>query len=76
MKRDLAKTIWGTCKVFIFFTSCTLLFYSGFLWIQHEYEKQHRYTEPEGEAMKVISPLEENTDRWLERLLLFYLDGE
>ncbi|OCA92696.1 YqzK family protein [Pseudobacillus wudalianchiensis] len=76
MKRDLAKAVWRTGKVFILFTSCTLLFYSAILWIQHEYEEKHRYKEPQGEAMKVGLRLEENADQWLERLLLFYLDGE
>ncbi|KZN99212.1 YqzK family protein [Bacillus badius] len=72
----MAKTLWQTGKVFILFTGCTVLFYSAILWVQHEYEKKHRYKEPEGEAMKVATQLEESADRWLERLLLFYLDGE
>lgn len=74
--RDLGKAVWRTGKVFVFFMGCTLLFYSGIVWVQHEYEKKHRYKEPEGEAVKVGLRQEESTDQWLERLLLFYLDGE
>ncbi|KAB7708854.1 DUF4227 family protein [Bacillus aerolatus] len=76
MKREWAKAVWRTSKVFILFTSCTVLFYSGILWVQHEYDKKRRYEEPEGEAMKVGLQLEGSRDQWLERLLLFYLDGE
>ncbi|MBM7648055.1 hypothetical protein JOC78_000995 [Bacillus ectoiniformans] len=69
------KTIGQMAKIFFLFTSFTVLFYSGILWVQHEYEKKHRYDEPEGAAVKVNLTFEEERTH-LERLLLFYLDGE
>ncbi|WP_100331476.1 DUF4227 family protein [Bacillus xiapuensis] len=76
MTGEWKKTLGQTGKVFLLFTSLTLLFYSGLIWAQNEYEKKHRYDEPEGAAIKVAALLEEEDDSWLERLLLFYLDGE
>ncbi|OZI11975.1 hypothetical protein CEW92_08965 [Bacillaceae bacterium SAS-127] len=76
MIREWGKAVRRASGVFFLFTILTLLFYSGIVWLQHEYEKKHRYDEPEGAAMKVAVQVEDVDMRWLERLLLFYLDGE
>ncbi|HZG70019.1 MAG TPA: YqzK family protein [Chondromyces sp.] len=70
------KVFWKTFKVFILFTGSTLLFYYGIVWINKEYEDYHRYEEPEGPAVKVVQQVHEEETDWVERLLLFYLDGE
>ncbi|WP_203361836.1 DUF4227 family protein [Bacillus sp. REN10] len=70
------RTIQRASGIFFLFTSLTLLFYIGIVWFQNEYEKKHRYDEPEGAALKVAVSLDELDVHWLERLLLFYLDGE
>ncbi len=71
------QTVVQTMKVFLLFTGCTLLFYYGILWISKEYESYHRYDEPEGKAMKVFqmdgAP---PSSSWVERLFLFYKEGE
>ncbi|MCM3760342.1 YqzK family protein [Alkalihalobacillus oceani] len=66
-----------TLKVFLLFMGCTLLFYYGILWVSQEYESYHRYDEPKGKAIKVFHM--ENgsgSSSWIERLLLFYQEGE
>ncbi|MFE8695581.1 YqzK family protein [Cytobacillus sp. FJAT-53684] len=71
------KTIIQTIKVFVLFTGCTILFYYGIMWLNEEYQDYHRYDEPEGAAVKVSTS--GNIDRsssWLDRLILFYLNGE
>ncbi|RSD27321.1 YqzK family protein [Mesobacillus subterraneus] len=65
-----------TLKVFILFTGCTILFYYGIMWINEEYESYHRYDAPEGAAIKVSGTFSEKNGSMLERLLLFYLNGE
>jgi hypothetical protein len=70
------KTIFRTFKVFIIFTGCTILFYYGIIWVNQEYQDYHRYDEPEGTAIKV-STLEGSDDlSFMDRLILFYLNGE
>lgn len=70
------KMIFQSIKVFIIFTGCTILFYYGIIWLNEEYQDYHRYDEPEGAAIKVSTM--ENTEDLsvLDRLILFYLNGE
>jgi hypothetical protein len=69
------RLILRTMKVFILFIGCTLLFYYGIMWVNQEYEGYHRYDEPKGTAIKVNSTNKKDSN-WVDRLLLFYLDGE
>jgi len=69
------RLFFKTLKVFILFTGCTLLFYYGIMWVNQEYENYHRYDEPKGTAIKVNSTNTKDSN-WVDRLLLFYLDGE
>ncbi len=62
-----------TVKIFIIFTACTLLFYFGLKMMNEEYEKIHRYDEPEGKAVKVFQPHDEGL---LDRLSIFFRLGE
>ena len=70
------KVMFNTLKVFVLFTGCTVLFYYGIMWLNEEYIEYHRYDEPEGSAIKVTAALEDEDHHWLDRLLLFYLNGE
>jgi len=74
--RNYFKLIFQTLKVFILFTGCTILFYYAIMWISEEYQKFHRYDEPDGKAISVFSDGQANRLDWYERLILFYLDGE
>ncbi|WP_280768311.1 YqzK family protein [Salipaludibacillus daqingensis] len=65
--------------LFLLFMGCTLLFYYGILWVSDEYKEYHRYDEPQGRSMKVVSPSSLDVqEEWLpiERLRLFLVDGE
>ena len=72
----MVKILWQTIKVFILFTGCTILFYYAIMWISEEYRNQHRYDEPDGNAVKVITGSIENENHWFDRFILFYLSGE
>nr|WP_295971720.1 YqzK family protein [uncultured Bacillus sp.] len=74
--KNLFSTIIKTLKVFILFTGCTILFYYGIMWLNEEYRNYHRYDEPKGSAIKVTATGEGQDFAWLNRLILFYLDGE
>jgi hypothetical protein len=64
-------------KVFLLFMGCTLLFYYGILWVSAEYESYHRYDEPQGKAIKVMSYEYDQVDSsWINRLMLYYQFGE
>jgi len=65
-----------TLKVFLLFTGCTIIFYYAIMWVNEEYENRHRYDQPEGDAVKVSSNVDEFSFTWFERILLFYFDGE
>ncbi|MBO0960863.1 YqzK family protein [Neobacillus sp. MM2021_6] len=65
-----------TVKVFILFTGCTILFYYGIMWVSEEYQNYHRYDEPEGAALRVSTAVSEKSSSMLDRLMLFYLNGE
>ncbi|HEX7065563.1 MAG TPA: YqzK family protein [Bacillales bacterium] len=71
------RVFWDTLKVFVLFVGCTVLFYYGLMWIDHEYESYHKYDKPKGRAVKVYQ-VEENKKSfdWLNRLELFYKIGE
>ena len=70
------KVVFQTVKVFIIFTGCTVLFYYGIIWVSAEYQNYHRYDEPEGSALKVSNAVKEDSSSVLDRLMLFYLNGE
>lgn len=74
--KHLLSTLLKTLKVFILFTGCTILFYYGIMWLNEEYRDYHRYDEPKGSAIKVTGTGEDEDSAWLNRLKLFYLDGE
>ncbi|WP_071460033.1 YqzK family protein [Bacillus massilinigeriensis] len=63
-------------KVFILFTGCTILFYYGIMLINEEYQNYNRYDEPKGEAMKVTAAGQTEEQGLVDRLILFYLNGE
>jgi hypothetical protein len=70
------KWVWNTAKVFIAFSLCTLVFYFGLLWINHEYQNYHRYDEPEGKAVKVFNLDSKSDADLLKRVFYFYQMGE
>ncbi|MCM3724476.1 YqzK family protein [Neobacillus cucumis] len=70
------KVALQTLKVFIIFTGCTILFYYGIMWVSEEYQNYHRYDEPEGSALKVSNAVKEDSSSVIDRLMLFYLNGE
>lgn len=71
------KTALNTLKVFVLFVGCTLLFYYGMTWVDHEYKSYHKYDEPEGRAVKVSQESDEETGfDWLNRMRMFYRVGE
>ncbi|WP_033828494.1 YqzK family protein [Bacillus andreraoultii] len=70
------KLVIQTLKVFILFTGCTILFYYAIMWVSEEYRNQHRYEEPEGKAVKVVSDGMASENNWYDRLIMFYLNGE
>ncbi|GER66085.1 putative membrane protein YqzK [Weizmannia acidilactici] len=69
------KMLLHALKIFILFLCCTLLFYFTLLWVNQEYENYHRYEKPKGAAVKV-SAAAKDEPAWVQRLLLFYMDGE
>ncbi len=75
---SLIRLLWNSCKVFLAFACCTLLFYYGLLWLNGQYQDFHRYDEPEGRAVKVFQAYSDEEDGfdWIERLHLFYEIGE
>lgn len=74
--RSWLRLIYRTLKVFVLFTSCTILFYYGMMWVNEEYQNYHRYDEPDGKAIEVSALPSEGGTTWFERLILFYLNGE
>ncbi len=72
----LISIILHACKVFVFFTGCTILFYYGIMWVNEEYQNYHRYDEPEGAAIKVSGGNSDERTGMIDRLILFYLNGE
>jgi Protein of unknown function (DUF4227) len=70
------KVALQTLKVFIIFTGCTILFYYGIMLVSEEYQNYHRFDAPEGAALKVSNVVKEDNSSMLDRLILFYLNGE
>ena len=70
------RTIIHTLKVFLLFVSFTILFYIGMIWLNEEYEDYNRYDQPEGTSLKVSLEQQDGHGGWLERLKLFYWNGE
>ncbi|MRR43534.1 DUF4227 family protein, partial [Bacillus anthracis] len=58
MYRVLKLTFDGI-KLFLLFTSSTILFYFAILWINEEYESYHRYEMPKEETVEKVSGNEE-----------------
>ena len=76
MRRALKLTFDGI-KVFLLFTSCTILFYFAILWINEEYESYHRYEKPKEETVEKVSGNEEPAkDAFVNRMMFFYENGE
>jgi hypothetical protein len=76
MMGSFIKMFLQAIKVFVIFTGCTILFYYGIIWVNQEYQDYHRYDEPEGAAIRA-STVEHNADiSVMDRLILFYLNGE
>jgi hypothetical protein len=73
---SIIKSSLQTLKVFIIFTGCTILFYYGIMLVNEEYQNYHRYDEPEGAALKVSNAVSEENSSLLDRLKMFYLNGE
>ena len=46
------------------------------MWVNEEYQNYHRYDEPEGAAIKVSGGDSAEKGGMLDRLILFYLNGE
>jgi hypothetical protein len=46
------------------------------MWVNEEYQGYHRYDAPEGTALKVSNTENDENPVWLDRLILFYLNGE
>jgi hypothetical protein len=70
------KMIFQALKVFIIFTGCTILFYYGIIWVNQEYQDYNRYDEPEGAAIKASTVDSHDDLTSIDRLILFYLNGE
>ncbi|RSK27715.1 DUF4227 family protein [Bacillus sp. HMF5848] len=73
---SFVKAVYDTIKVFILFTTCTILFYYGIVWLNEEYRSYQRYDEPKGSSVKVSTFDEETETNWWDRLIQFYLNGE
>jgi hypothetical protein len=65
-----------TAKVLALFVGFTVLFYMGMIWLNQEFKDYHRYDEPKGTAVKVAALDDPEENNWLNRVLLFYLNGE
>ncbi|WP_379966643.1 YqzK family protein [Ectobacillus sp. sgz5001026] len=63
-------------KVFLLFTSCTLLFYFAIVWINEEYQNYHRFEKPKGESVEEVSLDGSVASTWMNRLIFFYENGE
>ena len=75
--RSWLKLVFQTIKVFILFTGCTILFYYGIMWLNEEYQDYQHNDEPKGAAVKVFASGDDDSSfGWLERIILFYLNGE
>lgn len=60
--------IWKACKITVIFISCTCLFYFGLQAMHDEYERYHRYDQPEDRAVKVFK----EQDRLVDKVFHFF----
>lgn len=66
-----------TIKLFGLFLLFSLIFYFAINWFNEEYQGMKKYDEPTGDAVKVFAPVTDDSEsNYVDRLLLFYLDGE
>jgi hypothetical protein len=66
-----------TIKLFGLFLLFSLIFYFAINWFNEEYQGMKKYDEPTGDAVKVFAPVADDIEsNYVDRLLLFYLDGE
>ncbi|ALA51042.1 YqzK family protein [Shouchella clausii] len=73
----MAKSLLQMAKAAILFTLCTTIFYYGILWVSHEFSEYHKYDEPEGKALKVMSMNVGESDLSIdERIKRFLWMGE
>lgn len=68
----MRQSILNVIKLFVLFICCTLLFYFGLRAFHEEYERYHRYDEPEGQTVKVFL----ETNEWMNYIDLFFRLGE
>ena len=79
MMRNAISTILDTLKVFFLFVFCTILFYFGLQWLDHNYESYHKYDEPNDGAVKVFNPSDHNKpadENGANRFFQFLRNGE
>lgn len=72
----MIRAVIHTFRIIIVFVGCVLLFYYGMMWVNQEYENYRKYEEPEGAAIKVYKTIDIDQGQWIDRLLLFYQNGE
>ncbi|CAM3874725.1 YqzK family protein [Mesobacillus zeae] len=72
----LLSAILHGLKVFVLFTGCTVLFYYGIMLVNEEYQNYNKYDEPKGAAIKVSAAGGTEGQSLMDRLILFYLNGE
>ena len=79
MMRNAISTILDTLKVFFLFVFCTILFYFGLQWLDHNYESYHKYDEPNDGAVKVFNPSDHHkptNENGQNRFFQFLRNGE
>jgi TRAP-type mannitol/chloroaromatic compound transport system permease small subunit len=77
--KKAVSTILDTLKVFFLFVFCTILFYFGLQWLDHNYESFHKYDEPNDGAVKVFKPAEQDQptkENGPNRFFQFLRNGE
>ncbi|UFJ42872.1 YqzK family protein [Brevibacillus humidisoli] len=74
------RRIMDVVRFFLVFVTCSLLGYGIVTFLSENFLPANPYREPQGNAVKVVRLLQENSstdlDWYLERLQLFYLVGE
>lgn len=68
----MKRYLFDLSKLIVMFICFTLLFYFGLRAIHEEYERYHRYDQPEGPAVKVFS----EEDRFIDYIYLLFRLGE
>ncbi len=71
----LFRSVFQMVKIFFLFAVFMMIFYFALSWFNKEYQGMHRYDKPEGDAVKVFSPEEQEDEQYIDQLLQFYLDG-